>query len=80
MPRGPQPTTLANPAGLTPRQAEILDLVALGRSNAEIAGLLHLSTRTVDHHVSNILRKLEVPTRARASIEAARLGIVPVAS
>ena len=69
VPRGPQPTTLANPAGLTPRQAEILDLVALGRSNAEIAGQLHLSTRTVDHHVAAVLQRLGVPTR-RAAAEA----------
>jgi DNA-binding NarL/FixJ family response regulator len=49
-------------------------------SNAEIALRLHVSTRTVDHHVSNILRKLDVPSRARASIEAAKLGIAPVAT
>jgi DNA-binding CsgD family transcriptional regulator len=59
---------------------EVLALVADGRSNAEIALRLHVSTRTVDHHVSNILRKLDVPSRARASVEAARLGIAPVAS
>jgi DNA-binding CsgD family transcriptional regulator/tetratricopeptide (TPR) repeat protein len=78
--RGPRPSTRENPANLTPRELEVLGLVADGLSNAEIALRLHVSTRTVDHHVSNILRKLEVPTRARASIEAARLGIVPVAS
>lgn len=76
--RGPRPSTRENPANLTGRELEVLALVADGLSNAEIALRLHLSTRTVDHHVSNILRKLEVPSRARASIEAARLGIVPV--
>jgi|tagenome__1003787_1003787.scaffolds.fasta_scaffold19689965_1 DNA-binding NarL/FixJ family response regulator len=62
-----QPTTLANPPGLTPRQAEILDLDALERSNAEIAGQLHLWTRTVDHHVAAVLQRLEVPTRHAAA-------------
>ena len=77
--RGPRPSTRENPAYLTGRELEVLALVADGLSNAEIALRLHVSTRTVDHHVSNILRKLEVPSRARASIEAARLGIVPAA-
>jgi DNA-binding CsgD family transcriptional regulator/tetratricopeptide (TPR) repeat protein len=78
--RGPRPSTRENPANLTGRELEVLALVAGGLSNAEIALRLHVSTRTVDHHVSNILRKLEVPSRARASIAAARLGIVPVTS
>ena len=58
------------------RETEVLALLAEGLSNAEIAARLFLSTRTVDHHVSAILRKLRVPSRARASAEAARLGIV----
>jgi DNA-binding NarL/FixJ family response regulator len=51
---------------LTAREAEVLQLIAEGLSNAEIADRLVLSRRTVDHHVSAILRKLDVPTRARA--------------
>ncbi len=74
--RGPRPRTADSPAGLTPRETEVLSLLAEGQSNAEIAARLFLSTRTVDHHVSAILRKLRVPSRARASAEAARLGIV----
>lgn len=65
--------TLANPAGLTDRQAEILGLVATGLSNAEIAHRLVVSPRTVDHHVSAILQKLGVPTRHDAAAWAAGL-------
>ena len=53
----------------------MLVLVAEGLTNAEIADRLFLSRRTVDHHVSRVLRKLDVPTRARASVEATRLGL-----
>jgi DNA-binding CsgD family transcriptional regulator/tetratricopeptide (TPR) repeat protein len=71
LPRRPQPGTLANPAGLTDRQLEILRLVADGLSNAEIAQRLVVSIRTVDHHVSAILAKLGVSTRRDAAARAA---------
>jgi DNA-binding CsgD family transcriptional regulator len=71
LPRRPQAGTLANPAGLTDRQLEILHLVAAGLSNAEIAQRLVVSSRTVDHHVSAILQKLGVPTRRDAAAWAA---------
>jgi DNA-binding CsgD family transcriptional regulator len=74
--RGPRPATQANPAGLTAREVEVLGLVAAGLRNSEIAGRLVLSERTVGHHVGAILRKLGVSTRAQASAEAVRLGIV----
>jgi DNA-binding CsgD family transcriptional regulator/tetratricopeptide (TPR) repeat protein len=75
LPRGPRRATLQNPAALTPRELEVLALVAEGLRNAQIAERLYLSRRTVDHHVSAILRKLDVPTRGQASAEAVRLGL-----
>jgi DNA-binding NarL/FixJ family response regulator len=50
--------------------------VADGLRNAEIAGRLFVSEKTVAHHVSAVLRKLGVATRNQAGAEAARLGIV----
>jgi len=53
--------------GLTPRELEVLRLVASGRSNKDIARALHRSEKTVDRHVSSILGKLHVPSRAAAT-------------
>ncbi|HKJ56139.1 MAG TPA: AAA family ATPase [Nitriliruptoraceae bacterium] len=70
-PRGPQRRTRAHPLGLTTRQAEVLDLLATGATNAEIADDLVVSVRTVDNHVSAILRKLDVASREEAAAIAA---------
>jgi DNA-binding CsgD family transcriptional regulator/tetratricopeptide (TPR) repeat protein len=73
--RGPRPATRANPAGMTRRELEVLGLVAEGLPNGEIAERLVLSKRTVDHHVSAILRKLGTRTRGEAAAAAHRLGV-----
>jgi DNA-binding CsgD family transcriptional regulator/tetratricopeptide (TPR) repeat protein len=73
--RGQRAATRANPANLTPREVEVLALVALGLHNSEIAGRLFLAEKTVGHHVSAILRKLGVSNRVQAVTEARRLGI-----
>ena len=75
IPRGPVAQTRANPAGLTGRQTEILRLIAMGLSNAEIAARLVLSVRTVDHHVSAVLQKLGVTSRREVAAAAAGLGL-----
>jgi len=77
LPRGPRPSTKRNPAGLTARELEVLGLVAEGLRNADIAERLFLAEKTVGHHVSAILRKLEVRNRGEAAAEAKRLGIDP---
>ena len=76
VPRGPRAATRANEAGLTPRELEVLNLVAEGLRNSDIADRLFLSQKTVDHHVSAILRKLRVKTRGQAGAEATRLGLI----
>lgn len=75
VPRGPRPATSANPAGLTERERQVVALLAGGLTNSDIATELVVSARTVDHHVAAILRKLSVPSRAEAIIEAVRLGL-----
>jgi DNA-binding CsgD family transcriptional regulator len=74
--RGPRRSTLANPAGLTRREQEVLHALETGASNAAIAAALHLSERTVAHHVSAILGKLGAPNRHLAIEQARRRGLL----
>jgi DNA-binding CsgD family transcriptional regulator/tetratricopeptide (TPR) repeat protein len=76
IPRGPRPGTRANAAGLTARELEVLQLLTLGRSNKEIADELFLSARTVGHHVSAILSKLDISSRAEAHARAEALNLL----
>jgi len=75
LPRGSHPQTRANPAGLTARELEVLALLVDGLRDAQIAERLVVSEKTVDHHVSAILRKLDVRSRGEAGAKAARLGL-----
>ncbi len=65
-------------AALTPRELEVLRLIANGMSNKEIARELVLNERTVKGHVSNILSKLGLADRTQAALYAVREGIVPI--
>ena len=80
IPAGPRSATRAHPRGLTRREQEVLSLICAGHTNAEIAGQLFISAKTVDHHVSAVLAKLGAPSREVAASEAARLGLVGTAS
>jgi ATP/maltotriose-dependent transcriptional regulator MalT len=74
LPRGPHPGTRSNPANLTRRQVAVLALIAEGLTNMEIAERLFLAPKTVEHHVSAILGKLEVRSRVEAAVRARELG------
>ena len=80
IPAGPRAATRAHPLGLTRREQEVLGLICAGHTNAEIAGQLFISAKTVDHHVSAVLAKLGAPSREMAASEAARLGLAGTAS
>jgi DNA-binding CsgD family transcriptional regulator len=67
------PSAILEP--LTPREREILALLAEGHSNKEIARRLVISERTARTHVSSILRKLELPSRTQAALAAVRAGM-----
>jgi predicted ATPase/DNA-binding CsgD family transcriptional regulator len=76
IPRGPRPSTRHNPFGLTTREVEIVGLLARALTNARIGARLHISPKTVDHHVSAILAKLGVASREEAGRLALDQGLV----
>ncbi|HLI93581.1 MAG TPA: LuxR C-terminal-related transcriptional regulator, partial [Puia sp.] len=76
IPRGSRKSTLENPAQLTERELGVLDLLKDGLANKEIGSRLFISAKTVDHHISAILFKLDVGSRTAAVKEAIRRGIL----
>jgi DNA-binding CsgD family transcriptional regulator/tetratricopeptide (TPR) repeat protein len=75
-PRGPRPSTRANPHGLTASELEIPGLVSEALSNTDIAQRLSISAKTVDHHVSSILSKLAVRSRTEAATAARKENLL----
>ena len=73
--RGAHRSTRSNVAGLTRRELEVLALITRDLSNADIARRLYLSRKTVDHHASAILMKLNIGSRRQAADAARKLGI-----
>jgi DNA-binding CsgD family transcriptional regulator/tetratricopeptide (TPR) repeat protein len=76
VPRGPRLAARGNPAGLTVRQQQVLDLLVDGLSNAQIADKLVIAPKTAELHVSAVLGKLRVSSRREAVAAAQRLGLV----
>ena len=66
---------LERAVALSPRELDVLRLIARGMENSEIADTLRISRRTAKNHVSNILAKLGVPSRVQAAIYAVRRGL-----
>lgn len=69
-----------HPQTLTSRETDVLKLLAQGQSNKEIAQALAIGEKTVHSHVSNILAKLNVPSRTQAALYAIRTGLVSLTS
>jgi len=69
-----------NPETLTERETEVLELLAAGKSNKEIAADLVIAEKTARTHVSNILKKLGVASRTQAALYAVRTGLVSLDS
>ena len=76
LPRGVREKTRGNAALLTQREIDVLRLLQEGMQNKEIAARLFIAAKTVDHHISAVLFKLDVASRMKAVNEAVRLGIL----
>uniref|UniRef100_UPI00374D0BDC helix-turn-helix domain-containing protein n=1 Tax=Mucilaginibacter sp. TaxID=1882438 RepID=UPI00374D0BDC len=76
IPRGIRNSTRSNIALLTGREMDILQLLKVELHNKEIASQLYISSKTVDHHISSILFKLNANSRSKAVSEAVRMGIL----
>jgi len=74
--RSGTPCRAATPSALSPRQHEVLELIASGATNVEIAGRLYLSQYTVKQHTSALYRKLNVRNRTHAVQAAQRAGLI----
>ena len=72
---GGPPAAPAPAHGLTPRERDVLRLLAAGRSNQEIGAALFVGPRTVEWHVGNIFRKLGLASRTAVAAHAARHGL-----
>jgi DNA-binding CsgD family transcriptional regulator len=76
IPRGARKSTQSNAALLTTRELDVLGLLRENLQNKEIASRLFISAKTVDHHISSILFKLDVNSRSKAVNDAMRLGYI----
>jgi DNA-binding NarL/FixJ family response regulator len=76
---GKPPPPIERPAGLTEREAEVVGLLARGHQTKQVARLLHISVKTADRHIQNAYRKMNVSSRAAATLFAMEHGLLPVA-
>jgi DNA-binding NarL/FixJ family response regulator len=76
LPRQSWAPNAVHPSGLTAREVDVLRLLAAGLRNSEIAAQLVLSPRTIDHHVSAVMRKLGAQSRGGAVAAGVRLGVI----
>jgi DNA-binding CsgD family transcriptional regulator len=77
IPRGPRPATRKHPFGLTAREMAVLECLTKSPSNNAIAKKLSLSTRTVEHHIASILKKMQVQSRNEAIVLALKAHLLP---
>lgn len=76
LPRSAPEEAVATPFGLTRREQQVVALLAEGATNRQIARQLFITEKTAGVHVSNILRKMQVPNRGQAAVVARRVGLV----